>query len=89
MSVGKWCLRLSVLIGATNRSLVGLAGQAGYLPVWDSMCRIMHDNDSATGLLCRNAVGEQWIAMGDKQLFMPMNGEFAVNFKDNSDVQQE
>lgn len=35
----------------------------------------MHDDDSAVGLLCKNNVGEQWIAFGDKQLFMPANGE--------------
>lgn len=40
------------------------------------MCRVMHDDDSATGLLVKNAAGEQWIAFGDKQLFMPGNGMY-------------
>ena len=74
MKVGQCELTLSSVISLISCA-AGIVGAAGFLPVWDSMCRLMHDDDSATGLLCSNATGEQWIALGDKQLFMPANGE--------------
>ncbi|EUC41075.1 hypothetical protein COCMIDRAFT_9151 [Bipolaris oryzae ATCC 44560] len=39
--------------------------------VWDFQCRYMHDDDSATGLLVRNKLGDQWIEYGDKQFMEP------------------
>ncbi|CAN9354864.1 unnamed protein product [Alternaria alternata] len=39
--------------------------------VWDFQCRYMHDDDSATGLLVRNELGDQWIEYGDKQFMEP------------------
>lgn len=39
------------------------------------MAQVMHNDDNATGVLCANQDGEQWLAFGDKEYFMPQNGE--------------
>ncbi|MCJ1445093.1 MAG: hypothetical protein MMC23_005598 [Stictis urceolatum] len=39
----------------------------------DDQCRYMHDDDSATGVLVSNVNGQEWIAYGDKQFFLPHN----------------
>lgn len=45
-------------------------------PAWDLQAQIMHDDDSATGLMVSNRDGDCWIAYGDKQL---MEGHSTVN----------
>ncbi|RYO48073.1 hypothetical protein AA0113_g10114 [Alternaria arborescens] len=49
---------------------MGISG-AIHNAVWDFQCRYMHDDDSATGLLVRNKLGDQWIEYGDKQFMEP------------------
>ncbi|CEI70479.1 hypothetical protein FVEN_g1015 [Fusarium venenatum] len=36
-------------------------------PIWDFQANYMHDNDSDTGLLVQNQLGQQWLCYGDKQ----------------------
>lgn len=51
-----------------NKAGQGLGNWIGSTPTWDSQARIMHDDDSATGLLVRNQEEQTWVAYGDKQL---------------------
>ncbi|GKU09667.1 unnamed protein product [Fusarium langsethiae] len=37
------------------------------VPIWDFQANYMHDNDSDTGLLVQNQLGQQWLCYGDKQ----------------------
>lgn len=61
----------------TDVNMTALGGAKSNLlsetPIWDYHCRYMHDDDSASGLLVRNAKGDQWIQYGDKQLLEPGN----------------
>lgn len=51
-----------------NKVEEGLDNALSAPPIWDFQARIMHDDDSATGLLVHNQEGQIWIAYGDKQL---------------------